>query len=245
MQPHADCILYADDSTLTVQRGTLEETLVLKDKLISIASEWCTTNELILNTNKTEKLLQTLKTHSFENPQSVKFLGVHVDGTLNFSMHARYICKKISSNIYVLRRLSNSLTKQTLVAAYYALVHSVIQYGILIWGNCAAATDVFALQRRAVRIIDSVPYRDECRKSFRSLKILTLPSMYVLECILFAKTNYAKYKIQSELHSYNTRNKNNIRVDYCRLSKTQNNHDYLSQKIFNLLPENVQMYNKQ
>ncbi|XP_031337191.1 uncharacterized protein LOC116166376 [Photinus pyralis] len=111
MQPHADCILYADDSTLTVQRGTLEETLVLKDKLISIASEWCTTNELILNTNKTEKLLQTLKTHSFENPQSVKFLGVYVDGTLNFSMHARYICKKISSNIYVLRRLSNSLSK--------------------------------------------------------------------------------------------------------------------------------------
>ncbi|PSN46125.1 hypothetical protein C0J52_12069, partial [Blattella germanica] len=45
------------------------------------------------------------------------------------------------------------------------------------------------LQKRAVRIIDGASSRCHSRPLFVKYNILTLPSMYVLSCLLYAKNN--------------------------------------------------------
>ncbi|PSN48630.1 hypothetical protein C0J52_12702 [Blattella germanica] len=46
-----------------------------------------------------------------------------------------------------------------------------------------------------MRIICGAPPRSHCRSPFVYLGILTLPSVFVLSCLLYAKENISSYKL--------------------------------------------------
>ena len=64
---------------------------------------------------------------------------------------------------------------------------SIARYGILAWGaTCESNMNrVLVVQKRAIRIIAGLGWRESCRDSFRELNLLTVPSVYILECIMF------------------------------------------------------------
>lgn len=198
---------------------------------------WCTSNELCLNEKKTVQMLFSLKNHVFVNPEATKFLGVYMSApSLKFDEHAERIGSVISRNIFLLRTLMKSVSSDVAKTAYHALVQSFINYSILAWGNSHASGYIFRLQRRAVRVLFGLGYRENCREAFVALNIMTLPSVYVLESILYAYCNKSTFRSCSDVHSYNTRRRDDLYVQYGRLSVAQRGPIRTSQMLFNKLP---------
>ena len=238
----AECLLYADDATIIV-RGTSCEMVQEKcDRAMGSIREWCIANELCLNESKTMKMLFSLRKSTFLNPDPNRFLGVYITAPhLKFDEHASHVGTVISRNIFLLRNLRNAVSLDVAKTAYYALVHSHISYSILAWGNSPAAGYLFRLQRRAIRILGGLAYREDCRQAFISLSIMTLPSIYLLQSVICAHSNQNGLRICADNHSYNTRNKNNIYIQYCRLSATQRGPARMSQVLFNKLPSSMRL----
>ncbi|CAH1104693.1 unnamed protein product, partial [Psylliodes chrysocephalus] len=138
---------------------------------MSSAEEWFATNHLKLNEEKTQKMTFTSNknTHKME---PIKSLGIILDANLNWGPHIDATTAKISSQIFALRQMRQSLDKTVLKMVYYALVHSHLSYGILLWGNSCKANKLFFLQKAAIRLIADVEYREPCHDLFKRYEIL-------------------------------------------------------------------------
>ena len=122
---------------------------------------------------------------------------------------------------------------------YFADFHAVMSYCLLIWGHSAIAQRIFALQRKAVRIVGGAGYRDDCKTLFISLKIMTLPSLYVFRCVQYINKHINQYTVSGVAHGYNTRNKEDIECSYGRINRSRSGVNYWGTKFFNRLPTSV------
>lgn len=239
--PHFKSIIYADDTNISV----VEKTLTLADRKYELAHSgalhWFSTNRLCMNTEKTKKMLFTLKDREacVDDDSCAAFLGVVLDSGLRWGGHIDVLAARLSKNIFLLKNLSNCVSGVTLRTAYYGLCHSLIAYAIQAWGNCSGAHRIFGLQRRAVRIVAGLGYRQDCRDVFPRLRILTLPSLYILRCLLYAHRNRESLVLQRDVHGYDTRRAADLRLDFCRLACSQRAPHYMSTRLFRGLPLSV------
>ena len=240
---NSNYVVFADDATFTVAADTLGDSLEGARAEQSAAENWFNTNKLLLNKDKTNKIVFTLRTldPEYNQPASFKFLGVHIDQTLTWEIHTDNLAKKLCKGTYFLRSLKDSISLGVLRAAYFANFHSHLSYGILIWGHATGSQRIFGLQRRAVRTVAGLQFRADCRHAFKNLRILTVPSLYILECLLHIKRNINLYQTHEDKHNYNTRNRNNLLPNYCRLKRCQSGTSYWGIKFFNVLPEELKL----
>ena len=63
----------------------------------------------------------------------VKYLGVVIHNKLNFKDHKNFLETEISRSVGILGKFKYYL--DSLLKLYYALIHSLINYGLIIWGN--------------------------------------------------------------------------------------------------------------
>lgn len=237
-------ILFADDTNLTDTNSNLDDLLSEVANTQSNIQNWFLANRLNLNTSKTEIMIFSLRNmEDLINPVSTKFLGVYLDSRLLWDEHTSYVCKKISKNIYLLRNIVGRVSESALVAAYHGLIHSIISYAILVWGHATSSANVFSLQRRAVRVISGIKYREDCRDQFKKLNILTVPCTYIFQCLLYIKNNLNKYIARNEIHSHETRYSNNIHQHFLRLNKTRDGTGYYGIIFYNALPPGVKLLN--
>ena len=88
---------------------------------------------------------------------------------------------------------------------YYSYFHSVMTHGLLFWGNSPDSTKILRLQKKIIRIMTGCRNTHSCRKLFINLKILPLPSQYVLSLLLFMLRNKNQFLVNSEIHHIDTR----------------------------------------
>jgi hypothetical protein len=67
-------------------------------------------------------------------------------------------------------------------------------YGLMFWGNSSLAERIFKIQKRAIRIIKGIIYRESCREHFRNMNILPLRSQYIYSVKICSK-KIEKYSI--------------------------------------------------
>ena len=108
-----------------------------------------------------------------------KFLGLIVDNTLSWKPHIEHLLNKLSTVCYVIRSVKPYLNKNAIIMIYHSLFHAVMTYGIIFWGNSSHSTQVFRMQKKAIKIIMGRGNRESCRNLFRELNILPL----MLQCI--------------------------------------------------------------
>jgi hypothetical protein len=82
------------------------------------------------------------------NVTESKFLGLIIDSTLSWKQHIDYVVKKISIACYALRNTKYFIPLDTLKLIYFAHIHSIIIYGIIIWGGSSRVNRVFILQKK-------------------------------------------------------------------------------------------------
>nr|WP_253308705.1 reverse transcriptase family protein [Rickettsia endosymbiont of Ceutorhynchus assimilis] len=232
-------VLFADDTTCSVRLKTCEEIGGRTCEMQSAVSEWFLANNLILNESKTKRMVFSLRDceTDLETEDEVRFLGVILDSKLKWDCHIDSLAAKISKSVFVLRSLSNAVSNKILRTAYFALCHSLLCDGIIVWGRAANAHRIFALQRRAIRVIAGLSYREDCRNAFVRLEILTMPCVFILENVIYAKTNINKFNANSDYHNYDTRYRDNLTTPYFRLKKCQNCPNFLAVKYFNKFPK--------
>ena len=228
--------MFADDLAINVICETNNTINMKVENISDKVKTWCSANNFSLNTNKTENINFNVGLSSTEN--SVRFLGIHLESGLGWLTHVNHIAKRISSSIFMLRILKKHVTIESLITVYYGHIHSHMNYGVLLWGNHTSAHHIFLLQKRAVRLIYGVTQTTHCKPLFIKSNILTLPSMFVLACLLHVKQNITKFTTCDSIHNYSTRNSYNLYVNKCKYTKTQKNFHIISINLFNhLAPE--------
>ena len=125
---------------------------------------------------------------------------------------------------------------ESLHSLYYAYFHSQLTYGIIFWGNSPCVKQIFKLQKKAIRIMLKVNQMTSCRELFRLLRILPLPSVYICETLIYVKSNLNCYKTNAEVHSYDTRKKNNLSAIPHYTSLYSTSFIYTGLKMYNVLP---------
>lgn len=237
------CVLFADDTTLISSNRSFELVSQYSRQMLHSATNWFTANKLTLNNDKTQEIIFSLNSGLQQN-STINFLGITLDDRLTWSDHVKSISQKLCSTLFLLRQLTYITNTVTLKTAYFSLFHSVISYGVLIWGNSAHAIKIFRLQKRAIRIIAKVGYREHCRPLFKNLKIMPLPSLYVYVVILEIHKNKSKYPSHSDIHGHDTRFSSLLRPPRYRLTVSQKNS--LNISLYNILPDGIKIlpYNK-
>uniref|UniRef100_A0A8D8RTF7 Uncharacterized protein n=1 Tax=Cacopsylla melanoneura TaxID=428564 RepID=A0A8D8RTF7_9HEMI len=105
----------------------------------------------------------------------------------------------------------------------HTYLHSIIMYGIIIWGNRSHVNQIFINRKRAVRILKRASSRKSCRDFFKELKSVTLPGLHIVETLKFVKGHPENFPQFKSISSYNTRykfnNGNNFKhtKQYCSL----------------------------
>ncbi|KAI4894189.1 hypothetical protein NFI96_000432 [Prochilodus magdalenae] len=149
-------------------------------------AEWCDTNNLLLNAEKTKEIIVDFRRNADSHPplhikgtavervNSFKFLGVHISEDLTWTTSCSKLVKKAHQRLFFLRTLRrNQLSSDILVNFYRCTIESILTNCITAWYGCCSATDRKALQRvvKAAQRITGTPlpaiediYRKRCLK---------------------------------------------------------------------------------
>ena len=117
-------------------------------------SSWCERNGLILNTKKTKEIVidfrrsepplqrVNIRGEDIEVVQSYRYLGVHLDSKLDWSVNTDAVYRKGQSRLVFLRRLrSLDVCGEMLHMFYQSVVASTIFYAAVCWGGSATERD--------------------------------------------------------------------------------------------------------
>jgi len=114
-----------------------------------------------------------------------------------------------------------------------------MSYCVLLWGHSSISGRIFGIQRKAVRVVFGLGYRQECQQAFVELRILTLPCLYVYRCLQNVKKNIANYTNNSGLYEYNMRRENDIYINQSRIEKCRTATNFWGPKMYNLLHKSI------
>jgi hypothetical protein len=104
--------------------------------------------ELAINFNKTHYISFTAGNNShipeteiaYDSKQiattsNATFLGVYIDDRINWECHIEYIGSKLSTVCYMRRAIKPYTSINTMKKVYYPCFNSIMQYGLIFWGN--------------------------------------------------------------------------------------------------------------
>lgn len=246
--------LFADDSTAIVEcvnDGNYENEI---NSTLATIIDWLNKNNLVINIQKTKvmhfhqrlhpkSVITKYKGQNVDTTSVTKFLGVYIDDKLTWKSHAEHVCRKLSKLSYVLYNLSNKVNIDTLVTAYHGLVASLLRYGIIFWGNCSEKDRIFRAQKRCLRSMTGLKSTESCQPVFKSLKILTLPSLYILEVAVFVTLNKHLFTSMVDIRQrtipMRSQYKNKLHIGGHKTALLKNNILSMGPLIYNKLPENL------
>ena len=227
-------LLYADDTTLVSRRDDLLDVVSVQERLQADASRWFNNNRLVINNSKTASLIYSLR--PTENSDDfASYLGVTLDIGLTWGRHCDELSARLSSLVYLIRRLAQSASLSVVRVSYFSLFQSRLVYGLLLWGHSSSAARVFGIQRRVVRVLGGIGYRDDCRSSYIRLGIMTLPSLYIFECLKYISVNASSMLTHAARHGYDTRRGADILQPSFRLQRSRFGANYYATRFFNAI----------
>ena len=149
-------------------------------------------------------------------------MGTWIDSTLNWKAHLEKLSLRITSRNSLLNRGKRLLNTHTLKVLYYAQIHSLIQYRIVLWGNMISKSQIKKLQKLqniSVRQIDSRKHTEEIYCLHKIPKIEQLVALENVKIWHKQQLNILPLRLQKIMtedhghstllrkHKYKTRNK--------------------------------------
>jgi hypothetical protein len=184
-------ILFADDTSINVKSSNSRDFQTNLATAFNSVNKWFKINVLSINVDKTPYIQFKTKNKPtvdiniacndslITTVPKIKFLGLYIHDSPNWSYHIEYIIPKLSSACYIMRRIKPFVSPNTLKTVYYSYFNAIISYGLPFWGNSPHATKIFKMQKRIVRIMMGCNNRVSCRNFFKWLGILPLISQYI------------------------------------------------------------------
>ena len=241
-------VLFADDTSLIISNPDPINFRNDANKILRHIQKWFDTNLVSLNWEKTHFMYFLTKNNSFNDFDimykdkkvttvvTIKFLGLTLDNSPTWKKHIEAIIPKLGTATFAMRALKPILSLDALKLTYCSYFHSILSYGIIFWGYTPHSNMIFKMQKKAMRIMIGMRISDSCREHFRRLKILPVQSQYLLSLLLFVAENTEYFRQNSEIHSFNTKNKCNLHLPPTKLTIFQKGPYYSGIKAFNNLP---------
>uniref|UniRef100_A0A1B6GY92 Reverse transcriptase domain-containing protein n=1 Tax=Cuerna arida TaxID=1464854 RepID=A0A1B6GY92_9HEMI len=237
--------MYADDTVLLLSNKHPEILEVSSYISMNMAVQYCHQNNLVINETKTNQLVFGRRKEdvrvlpSIETVREAKYLGVVIDEDLKWTPHVDNLCNKLSSGLYVIRRIRSICNVTVATTAYYALFETHLRYAIIVWGKSSVANleRPLILQKRCIRILAGLKPRETCRGAFVELSILTTVSLYILETIMYAHNSNLTRGI--DVHTHNTRHGSDFTLPVHRSALFEEKPSYMGAKLFNALPADI------
>lgn len=244
--------MFVDDISYLCSHKNKEELIMYAQKMLDGFVNWFKDNRLYLNIEKTvfinftprtklsmESFLIKINSKSIQQVSETKFLGVWLENNLGWESHTSTVCNSLASSCYALYRLRELTNANILMTYYCSHFYSRIKYGIIFWGCSSLSLRVFKLQKRAVRIIAGVQRYTPCRNIFIEYRLLTVPCIYILETLVFVKSNLDKFQRNSDYHKYYTRHCEKFCIPRHNLSICEQNPAYFGILLYNKLPNSI------
>lgn len=241
---------FADDTNMLAAGN---DTISLKEncnKLFTSVEKWFSQNNFIINKSKTNAIIFRASTtkekpsiidisnQEIDTVESTKFLGIIIDELLKWTSHVEYLLVKLNRVCYAFRVMREYLNENVRKIIYYANYESLIRYGIIFWGISSSVQSIFVNQKRILRILLNMGYRQSCRGKFKELGVLTVYALYLHECLLYLHRNKKEFLKNNTTSGYNTRTMN-ITFPLHKLSLTERSPSYMCIRIFNKLPNEL------
>jgi hypothetical protein len=237
---------FADDTAAVIRNRCGNELQQNSKAAIETLNEWFRANGLRLNTTKTNLMLFQPTARSsntgqllLDSKSSVKFLGINVQDTLKWSCHADALHRNLGKALFVLRSLRDCVDRKTALSVYNGYFASHIRYSIVFWGSSSHARSILKLQKRALRIIFNLKYRDSCRPYFKKFDILTVPALYIHELLNFMNQHFQYFTDAKPKHGRELRNQCLMLYPVHRLSLFEKGPYYMGLRLFNGLPDHL------
>jgi len=192
----ASPVTYADDTSVLVSANNLKDLQTKIDSTLYYISGWVSFNGLTLNMEKTN-MVKFCINHSLYNQQqsrtdnylkyevtNIRLLELELDNNMNWKNHVTKILPKLSRACYAVRTMYSFSSLNTLKMIYFAYFHSVINYGIIFWGNSSESNKIFSAQKKIVRIMTRSRHKTSCKPLLQSLGIMTITSQCILSLTL-------------------------------------------------------------
>ena len=129
---------------------------------------------------------------------------------------------------------------EKLVSLYFSFIYPYLHYCNLVWGGTfhSHLFPLFKLQKRALRVISKVGYREHTTPLFIQHNLLKLDDIHKLQLGIFMyKMEFDETYIRS--HSHFTRNRSDLNPSYARLTSTQKSLSFSAVNFWNQLPDFV------
>ena len=182
--------MYADDTSLIYQNHSIHQLNRTLNQDLKALDKWLRGNKLSLNVAKAQSMVistkqklavlksrtEQLNLHIHDNDpdgvQSIKYLGVHIDNTLDWKKHTQEISKKISRSLGLTKYAKRFLPLDSLKNLYTGLVDPHLCYCCAVWGVCGLGEiqRLQKLQFRAARIITDSNYDAPSKLLFKDLQ---------------------------------------------------------------------------
>jgi hypothetical protein len=199
-------ILFADDTSFIISNSDSLNMVQNIKVVLEITQKWFDSNRLLLNNNNNKtKFMQFLSntshqsldttefnTYKINSTNSITFFGIIIESLSTLKEHIDYINSNLNSLGYMVHSFRSVLGLKIL-KQIYLYVHSVLNYGIMFWGNSPHTRCIFMTQKRIVRIIMKAKPKDSHKEMLSKLGILTLFNSYV--CCKAYGFIYNKYGI--------------------------------------------------
>ena len=251
VKTHHGIVLFADDTSLIFKLTRRLQSSNEVNHAISNVVNWFNVNNLLLNEKKTNcikfitnnvKQVETsviVKGEELELVDSTVFLGITLDAKLQWGPHVASLSNRLSSAAFAVSKIRQLTDEKTARLVYYSYFHSIMSYGILLWGSASEINTIFILQKRAVRAIYKMNHRDSLRDKFKNINIMTVHCQYIYENIVYVHKNIVNFKRNCDIHNINTRNKNKLAVPTTRLQKIGKSFMGKCVRFYNKLPSKV------
>lgn len=237
--PIVHSYLFADDLSVCFNSSSRNEFDIAVQSTSAIVKDWCSANLLCINNDKIQELDFSYSHNKDVHPSNVNFLGFILDHNLNWEEHVRKIESKVWKGVYLIRKLRLCVSLRVLKMVYYAQIHCHLSYGTLLWGHRPSCSRLLGLQKKCVRLMCGLSELAHCKLIFVQLGIMTVPAIFIYQCLLYMKENCHLYDSLGCMHNYTTRNKDSVSYFRCNYTKTQRSFYYMSIKFHNALPLSV------
>ena len=154
--------------------------------------------------------------------------------------HIDKLVDRLSSAAYAVKKIRNLTDIDTARLVYFSYFHSLMSYGILLWGHAADVGRIFILQKRAIRAIYKLGASQSLRLKFKEINILTFASQYIYENLMYVQKNKELFQKNCDRHDVNTRNKNKLADHKSRLCKITKSFKGQCIRFYNKVPEIIQ-----
>ena len=139
--------LYADDTVIYCMGESYKDCALELQNTLDIFVNWCSKNALTINTKKTKimtfgskcrikkanNIKMKIGNEILGNVPTFKYLGIHLDQTLNFKHHSENLLKLVNHKLYMFSKIRKYLTVSSALIVYKTMILPYFDYGDIIY----------------------------------------------------------------------------------------------------------------